>query len=86
MLKMTVGFYLHQDRRVARGDWRTNSLLMEKFLHFAKVFEKKYQKSTPLNFFHTKILKFPPSKNSWLRRIKGIINIGLVCIITGLIT
>jgi len=25
-------------------------LSMEKFLHFARVFEKKYQKSPPLNF------------------------------------
>jgi len=38
-------------------------LLMEKFLHFARVFEKKYQKSSPpLNFFHTKILKILPRK------------------------
>jgi len=38
-------------------------LLMEKFLHFARVFEKKYQTAPPI-FFRTKIMKICCSKNS----------------------
>jgi len=55
--------FRHPHQARSQGDWGTNPLSMEKFLHFARVFEKKYQ--TPPNFFHTKILKIHPS---WLLR------------------